>query len=333
MIDATVTNFDKFYSLGAAESKAGEAERGIWIDKVIKAQTGTSSLWAALPGVIIAALGAYKQYEMYAKMGDLAVAQQKMVDSQRERYEKLMDTVSLPNMVQARANLWGYALPYAKNITSKVVDCATAICNYNRRPTNTSAAAASVARIMSGARRTSRRASNPRATGVCCDNDARLAAVQAQLLASNVMLAERYEDEVEFKHNQFYWSRMLGGGQMAQRMAELSGNLAQGAATQLSSVLGGINTAIELGQGNARLASVGLNGQAGVFGGLGSLGGVLAGNAVGSMSGNNILRTIFGGTTPGDGGGVSGGFSSSLSDLQAQANAGGAVNPAAQMQI
>jgi hypothetical protein len=250
------------------------------------------SLWAAAAGLILAGVGAYKQYQMYSQMGDLAASQQKLVDSQRARYEKQMDSIYLPNLKQARENLWSYGLPYAKSITEAVVACATKACEYARRKTNTTLAAGRVATIMNAARRTARRSMNPRATGVCCDNESRLAAMQAALVVSESIVNDRYEDALELQWNQFYMNRMNLGAQLAQRMGELSSNMAVAAATQLSSVMGGLSQALSVGQQGIQQQGAALQGMGQVFGGLGSIGGILAGNSMGAAAGSQLFGGI-----------------------------------------
>lgn len=250
-----------------------------------KIYTQGYQLWAAAAGLILAGVGAAKQYQMYEKMGDLAAANQKFVDAQRVRYEKLMDSVYLPNLTKAKENLWGSALPYAKSVTEIVVACATKVCEYTRRRTDSLTAAGKVAAAMNAARRTLRRSANPRATGVCADNALRLAGIQASLVVAESAAASRYEDALELQWNQFYWNRQQSAAQLAQRMGELGANLAQGASAQLSNVLGGLNSALSIGQQGVQQQSAGLQGQGAVFGGLGSLGGLIAGNVLGAAQG------------------------------------------------
>jgi hypothetical protein len=244
------------------------------------------SLWAAAAGLILAGIGAAKQYEMYGKMGDLAAANQKLVDAQRVRYEKLMDSVFLPNLLKAKENLWGYAMPFAKSITEAVIECATQTCNYTRRKGSSLSAAGKVAASINAARRAFRRSANPRATGVCQDGAVRLAGIQAALLVSEASAASKYEDGLELQWNQFYWNRQLAAAQLAQRIGELGANLAQGAGSQLSNVLGGLGQTLSIGQQGIQQQSAGISGQAGVFGGLGSLGGLVTGNTLGLTQGN-----------------------------------------------
>jgi|GEM_PF-5132520 len=254
------------------------------------AQTTGYALWGAAAGLILAGIGAAKQYQMYSKMGDLAGAQQKLIESQRVRYEKLMDAIYLPNMKQARENLWSYGMPYAKQITDLVVSCATQACTYVRKKSNTSAGIGRIATVMSAARRTARRSANPRAMGICCDNEARLAAVQAALVVGESLIADRYEDAQELAWNQFYANRMNQGAVLAQRMGELSNFIAQGAAGQMSSAMSGLSGVLQVGQQGLAAQSAALTGQGGVLGGLGSLGGLVAGN----LLGGNQAAQLFG---------------------------------------
>jgi hypothetical protein len=273
------------------------------------------ALWSAAAAAILAGIGAAKQYDMYEQMGDLASAQRDLINSQRQRYEKIIDSFYLPQLKQARAYMWGYANSWGRSIQELVAKCGTQACSYVRRIESVDNAVARTAGVIAAARRALRRNTAMRQIGLCGDSEVRIQALQATLVIGNLEVGKRYEDRQELAWTELYWRRMLGAAQIAQNTMQLGANMLVQSGTQLSSALAGQATLLQLGESNLQNQSRALMGQADVFGGFGALGGTLLGNTIGARAGQSMLARLFEPSQPNNGAGELPGWGKSYWDL------------------
>lgn len=249
--------------------------------------------WTDYVPLFISAIGMYKQYQMYEQMGDLAEAQKAMVEAQMAIYNSTFKDITKPSHERARDKLYGTYWNDLYRQVKQAIDCGLGSCEYDATEAGVEAAAravADVAIVMRTARRTAKRSLSPSAVGACCDNDFRMASLQAQLTSDAVNSAIRYTDEKKFKWDQFFWQKMTGAATIIQNIGGLAANVHANAASNITSIINS-GTAV-LGAANQATESgfSALNAQAGLFGGIAGLGGAIFGNSVGGQMGQQLLN-------------------------------------------
>jgi len=248
--------------------------------------------WQSVSSALLALVGAYKQYQMYAQMGDLAQSQQKMIDQQKTLMLDSYNTMTKPQFTKASAYLWGYGNTWGKAIVEKVAACGTAYCEYREDGGVYNRVAVQTAAIVNKAKRTGLRTTRVGQVGVCCDNDFRFAALQAGLMVKAIGVAEQFEAQKKFQWTQFYWQRNVSAAQIAQNTISTGANLLVGAGTGIQNALNGMTALAGQSGQTARLGMDALDASADFFSGMGSFGIAQMGRSAGQAAGNR--ESLFG---------------------------------------
>ncbi len=247
--------------------------------------------WQSVSSALLALVGAYKQYQMYAQMGDLAQAQQKMIDQQKTLTLDAYNTMTKPQFTKASAYLWGYGNTWGKAIVEKVAACGTAYCEYREDGGVYNRVAVQTAAVVNKAKRTGLRTTRIGQVGVCCDNDFRFAALQAGLMVKAIGIAEQFEAQKKFQWTQFYWQRNVSAAQIAQNTISTGANLLVGAGTGIQNALNGMTALAGQAGQTAELGMKSLDKSAGFFGGMAALGGAGVGTLWGQAAGDRTALT------------------------------------------
>jgi hypothetical protein len=263
----------------------------------IKYDKEKSSFWTKFSTGVLALLGAYKQYDMYEKMGDMYEAQKEYLDETREIMKDNYNSLFKPQYQASTGHLWGYVNNWGKDVIETAAACGTRICEYVRDPEVFNRAMAQVPSFVNKAKRIGMRSLKRGQVGICCDNEFRFGALQAGLMTKALNLAERYEDDKALKWNQFYWSRMSSAAAMAGNQYSVAANLVSGAASGLSNVVGQMGQSVTQGSQVSELGMNALGNKANFWGGLSGTAGMFMGNQAGSQS-MSPLSGIFGGGSP-----------------------------------
>ena len=277
----------------------------VFDEKAVKAwNTGRASdllSWQGVSSAILALVGAYKQYQMYAQMGDLAEQQKKMIEQQMKLSLDAYNTMTKAQFNKASAYLWGYANTWGKGVIERVVACGTASCEYETDGSVYNRVAVQTAGIVNKAKRFGLRTVKVGQVGVCCDNDFRYAALQAGLMVKAIGVAEQFEAQKKFQWTQFYWQRQMSSAQLAQNAISTGANLLVGAGSSVNSALNGMTAIVGQSGQTAELGMKAASNMGGFFGSIAGLGGAGLGSIWGQNAGDR--SSLFGQaqTTPGVG--------------------------------
>lgn len=247
-------------------------------------RAGGYGLWQVASGLILASIGASKQYTMYSKMALLTDAQAKAITEQQERTHRITDEYMIPQLKKAQQHFWGYSQTYGRNVQDLVVECATAACEYTPSVRTNASVIAKSALFVTAARRGGKRTNSLRQGSVCHDQSVRYAMVQGAMTMSDIENYVRYEENRTLRNNQFLWNKLQGASTIAMHSMSLGANMVMGAASGVNGALQNSNQLLSAGNSAVSSQMGALGGQANVFGGLGALGGQMVGSALGSNS-------------------------------------------------
>lgn len=197
------------------------------------------ALWGLVITTIITALGAYKQFEMFRKMGNLAQEQADATKVFSKIQKDVFDKITLPQHKKADTFFWSYLRGgFVKDIEKKVSECGLKYCEYQGdEEEDISSAYADAYEIINNLRLKSKRSTSPFQVGECCDNSFRLDDLEARMLVTATSAAKRRYDDKKLKFDTLYWNKYLGVAQMAQNTQQVGANLLVGAGTAIQNSL------------------------------------------------------------------------------------------------
>lgn len=256
----------------------------------ITAQTASELSWRTAAQTFLAGLGAYKQYKLYDQQGDLAAAQMRMVDQQKDLLLDQYNNITKPLFDQAKDKYYGYYWSWGKSLIEKIAECGSKVCEYTPDQNILNRAMAQVSTGMNQIKLRANRGKGMYQSGKCCAITIQLAAIEGQLRVDAYNMAARYEDTKKLQWDQFYWNKNLGTAQIAQNVGSQTANLMVQQGSQLQSVAAGITQLINTSQNTLGAQFGALSNQAKVFGSLGSIAGEMAGSQYGQGYGAAIAN-------------------------------------------
>lgn len=262
-----------------------------------KTRDGLDFGWRAGVQAFLTGLGAYKQYKLYDQQGDLAEAQMRMVDQQKELLLDQYNSITKPLYEKATDKHYGYYWSWGKGLIEKIAECGSKICEYKPDASIANRAMAQVTTGMNQIRLRASRSKGMYQSGKCSAITVQLAAIEAQLRTDAYSMAYRYEDTKKLQWDQFYWNKNLGTAQIAQNVGSQTANLMVQQGSQLQSVAAGITQLISTSQGVLQAQFGALGSQAAVYGSLGSIAGSSAGSQYGQGYGAMLANVpqMYGG--------------------------------------
>ena len=111
------------------EAITPEAAANIGLEAA-KIQAESSEKWTNWAGLTLTLLGAYKQYDMYEKQGELYEAQRDAIGKASAIAESNYYDLYKPQYEWARNFLQNKVDPYAWGILNDVTNCLNSICEY-----------------------------------------------------------------------------------------------------------------------------------------------------------------------------------------------------------
>ena len=260
------------------EAITPEAAANIGLEAA-KIQAKSSEKWTKWAGLTLTLLGAYKQYDMYQKQGELYEAQRDAIGKASAIAESNYYDLYKPQYEWARNFLQNKVDPYAWGILNDVTNCLNSICEYVKDTAIEIRAKAKIPAIIAKRQALSRRTMKSSQSGVCCDDNYRYAELSASLMVQAISIGERYEDDKKFKWDGFYANRKSSAAQIAQNMYSTGSNMLNGASSNIGNATGQIQAGVNSGLAAVNGMATSMNNQADFWGGLGTLGGSIFGDA------------------------------------------------------
>ena len=260
------------------ESMSAEAARAFGAEAAAK-QAESSEKWTKWLGLTLTVLGAYKQYDMYEKQGELYEAQRDAIGKASAIAESNYYDLYKPQYEWARNFLQNKVDPYAWGILTDVTKCLNSICEYVKDTAIEIRAKAKIPAIIAKRQALSRRTMKSSQSGVCCDDNYRYAELSASLMVQAISIGERYEDDKKFKWDGFYANRKSSAAQIAQNMYSTGSNMLNGASSNIGNATSQIQAGANSGLAAVNGMAASMNNQADFWGGLGTLGGSMFGDS------------------------------------------------------
>ena len=259
------------------EAITPEAAAQIGLDAA-KIQAESSEKWTKWAGLTLTLLGAYKQYDMYEKQGELYEAQRDAIGKASAIAESNYYDLYKPQYEWARNFLQNKVDPYAWGILTDVTKCLNSICEYVKDTAIEIRAKAKIPAIIAKRQALSRRTMKSSQSGVCCDDNYRYAELSASLMVQAISIGERYEDDKKFKWDGFYANRKSTAAQIAQNMYSTGSNMLNGASSNIGNATGQIQAGVNSGLAAVNGMATSMNNQADFWGGVANTGFSLFGN-------------------------------------------------------
>ncbi len=215
--------------LTPTQSEAIINSPAIFCPTAIPAATLTATSEIGLKTVIaglLTAAGLFKQYERLEKQGDLYEAQRDVVLRNVALSERTYNETFLPSYKQG-VNFFekGFRKQW-EPILTKIVTCGTQECEYvPDYERHTTRGLADAAKIISGVKRTARRALDAYSIGLCSEQSFKFAEVQARMVMDSKVLGRTFEEDLKLRKDTFYWNRLTTSASIAQNVGSLSANL------------------------------------------------------------------------------------------------------------
>ena len=241
-------------------------------------QADSAEKWTKWLGLTLTAVGAYKQYDMYEKQGELYEAQRDAIGKASAIAESNYYDLYKPQYEWARNFLQNKVDPYAWGILTDVTKCLNSICEYVKDTAIEIRAKAKIPAIIAKRQALSRRTMKSSQSGVCCDDNYRYAELSASLMVQAISIGERYEDDKKFKWDGFYANRKSSAAQIAQNMYSTGSNMLIGASSNIGNATGQIQAGVNSGLNAINGMATAMNNQADFWGGIGNTGFSLFGN-------------------------------------------------------
>jgi hypothetical protein len=258
---------------------------------IVAGANATQLAWQTASQVFLQGLGIVKQYEAIEKQGNLADAQRDVALRQITLTEKNFNDLILPAYKQADEYFYKYFRKQWEPKLAKIADCGLQDCEYtpdfNRW---VGRGIADAVKVINGAKRANKRALDCYSAGACCDQEYRMAELQARLTVEVVNMGRMHEEEIKAKKDAFYWNRFVNVAQMVNNIGSLAANLQHSGKQSLSQGLNSIQAAVSgfdaaVGSGFSALSQAGS-----FYGGLGGL----AGRISGQQAGEGVAQAILG---------------------------------------
>ena len=281
------------------ESMSADAARAFGAEAAEK-QAKSTQEWTKWLGLTLAAVGAYKQYDMYEKQGELYEAQRDAIGKASAIAESNYYDLYKPQYEWARNFLQNKVDPYAWGILTDVTKCLNSICEYVKDTAIEIRAKAKIPAIIAKRQALSRRTMKSSQSGVCCDDNYRYAELSASLMVQAISIGERYEDDKKFKWDGFYANRKSSAAQIAQNMYSTGSNMLNGASSNIGNATSQIQAGVNSGLAAVNGMAASMNNQADFWGGLGTLGGsmfvdsrfnILDGFNIGYGTNSNVIQS------------------------------------------
>ena len=273
------------------EAITPEAAANIGLEAA-KIQAESSEKWTKWAGLTLTLLGAYKQYDMYEKQGELYEAQRDAIGKASAIAESNYYDLYKPQYEWARNFLQNKVDPYAWGILNDVTNCLNSICEYVKDTAIEIRAKAKIPAIIAKRQALSRRTMKSSQSGVCCDDNYRYAELSASLMVQAISIGERYEDDKKFKWDGFYANRKSSAAQIAQNMYSTGSNMLTGASSNITNATQQIQAGVNSGLNAINGMATSMNNQADFWGGVANTGFSLFGNDQANrfniLDGNNI---------------------------------------------
>lgn len=259
------------------ESMSADAARAFGAEAAAKQEESSEKLTKWL-GLTLTALGAYKQYDMYEKQGELYEAQRDAIGKASAIAESNYYDLYKPQYEWARNFLQNKVDPYAWGILTDVTKCLNSICEYVKDTAIEIRAKAKIPAIIAKRQALSRRTMKSSQSGVCCDDNYRYAELSASLMVQAISIGERYEDDKKFKWDGFYANRKSSAAQIAQNMYSTGSNMLTGASSNIGNATSQIQAGVNSGLAAVNGMAASMNNQADFWGGIANTGFSLFGN-------------------------------------------------------
>ena len=244
-----------------------------------KERTTQQTDWTKWAGLTLAALGAYKQYDMYEKQGKLYESQRDSIKKTTAIAESNYYDLFKPQFEWARNFMQNKVDPFAWGVLTDVVACLNSICEYVKDTAIEIRAKSKVPAIIAKRQALSRRTMKSSQSGVCCDDNYRYTELAANLMVQAISVAERYEDDKKLKWDDFYLRRKSDAATIAQGMYATASNMLNGAASNVGNATNSIQSGANSGLNAVNGMAQSLGNQADFWGGLSTVGGSLFGDA------------------------------------------------------
>lgn len=246
------------------------------------------NLWGLALSGILAGIGAYKQYDLYEKQGDLAEAQAEAVKSNIKIVEDVHNSIVKPQHERAKDFFWNFIRTSVKKVEQLVIDCGLKYCEYEGDPDeDVVSGLADAAGFIKAAELALARSTAPFAIGECCDNKFRMAALRVTTFANTKNNGRKYYRELKLRYESLYWQKQLGAAQIAQNTQQIGANLLVNAGSQVLGSLDGMARAVALADNAVQSQFTALNAQAGAIGAATNSFNGLIGNYFGGQDANN----------------------------------------------
>ena len=175
---------------------------------------------------LLTAAGLFKQSDRLEKQGYLFEAQRDVVLRNVALSERTYNDTFLPSYKQG-VNFFekGFRKQW-EPILTKIVTCGTQECEYvPDYERHTTRGLADAAKIISGVKRTARRALDAYSIGLCSEQSFKFAEVQARMVIDSKVLGRTFEEDLKLRKDTFYWNRLTTSASIAQNVGSLSANL------------------------------------------------------------------------------------------------------------
>lgn len=281
------------------ESMSVDAARAFGAEAAAK-QAESSEKWTKWLGLTLALLGAYKQYDMYEKQGELYEAQRDAIGKASAIAESNYYDLYKPQYEWARNFLQNKVDPYAWGILTDVTKCLNSICEYVKDTAIEIRAKAKIPAIIAKRQALSRRTMKSSQSGVCCDDNYRYAELSASLMVQAISIGERYEDDKKFKWDGFYANRKSSAAQIAQNMYSTGSNMLNGASSNIGNATSQIQAGANSGLAAVNGMAASMNNQADFWGNISGLGtmaatagqfNILDGYNIGYGTNSNVIQS------------------------------------------
>lgn len=187
---------------------------------------GGDSALKTIITVALTAAGLYKQYEALGKQGDLFEAQKQVTLRNVALSERTFTETFLPAYKLSTDYFEkGFRKQWEPFLT-KIVACGTKECeyvaDYNR---HTNRGLADAAKVISGAKRTAKRALDAYSLGACAEQAFKFAELQSRMVLDAKSLGRAAEEDFKLRKDAFYWNRLTTAAAIAQNVGSLAANL------------------------------------------------------------------------------------------------------------
>jgi hypothetical protein len=253
------------------EAITPDAAAKLGIDAATKnaEQAESFTKWA---GLTLAAVGAYKQYDMYEKQGKLFESQRDSIKKTTAIAESNYYDLFKPQFEWARNFMQNKVDPFAWGVLTGVVDCLNSICEYVKDTAIEIRAKSKVPAIIAKRQALSRRTMKSSQSGVCCDDNYRYTELAANLMVQAISVAERYEDDKKLKWDDFYLRRKSAAATIAGNMYATASNMLNGAASNIGNATNSIQSGANSGLNAVNGMAQSLGNQADFWGGAFNIG-------------------------------------------------------------